>query len=164
MFLLLVFWYSAWWFLVLPGCSWTAHPADRSWSCVVVFAAAVSQINLRARYASISETTDRLKGAVMAELLEVASIEEVATKRTVRSRELDQWLDGGVWKLRPGTDYDVETEVMQRRLYSGAGRRKVSVAVRVGSDIDAVFVVVQAQPRPAAARAGTRLSGGKAGR
>jgi hypothetical protein len=124
----------------------------------------MSQINLRARYASISETTDRLKGALMAELLEVASIEEVATKRSVKSREFDQWLDGGVWKLRPGTDYDVETEVMQCRLNSGAGRRKVSVAVRVDSDIDGVFVVVQAQPRPTAAHAGTRRGGGKAGR
>ena len=99
----------------------------------------------------------------MAERLEIDSIDEVATKRSVRSRELDEWLDGGVWKLRPGADYDVDTEVMQRRLYSGGARRKVSVAVRVGSDLDGVFVLVQAQPRPMASGAGAGSTDPEAG-
>ena len=97
----------------------------------------------------------------MAERLEVTSVDDVATKRTVRSRELDQWLDGGVWKLRPDADYDVDTEVMQRRLYGAGVRRKVSVAVRVGSDLDGVFVVVQAQQQRQGAGRRSRAKGGR---
>lgn len=96
--------------------------------------------------------------------MEVASIDEVAAKRTKRSRELDQWLDGGVWKLRPGVDYDVDTDVMQRRLYNSGLRRKVSVAARVGADVEGVFLVVQARQKSARGRGAGRRGVGKAGR
>lgn len=97
----------------------------------------------------------------MAERLEVTSVDDVAMKRAVRSRELDQWLDGGVWKLRPGADYDIDTDVMQRRLYGAGVRRKVSVAVRIGSDLDGVFVVVQAPQQRQAPGRRSVVNGGR---
>jgi hypothetical protein len=82
----------------------------------------------------------------MAERLNVASIDEVA-ERKIRTSVLEEWLDGGVWKLRPEVDYSVHTEVMQRRLYGVGVRRRASVAARQGSDEAGAFLLVQMRPR-----------------
>jgi hypothetical protein len=76
----------------------------------------VSQMTAGVCYGVTNENGSRSKCFGMAERLDVTPIADVATKRTVRSMELDQWLGGGVRKLRPGGDYYVDPEVMQRRL------------------------------------------------
>lgn len=52
----------------------------------------------------------------------------------------DEWLDGSVWKLTKGEDFDVEPDSMTVTIYTTAKKRGHKVRTSKGPD----FVVLQA--------------------
>lgn len=47
----------------------------------------------------------------------------------------DKWLDGQVWELDRGTDYQVGTEQMRRNVYSAAWSRGIRVRTHRGKNM-----------------------------
>jgi hypothetical protein len=51
----------------------------------------------------------------------------------------DQWLDGQVWKLIKGTDFNCGVKSMRVNLYNAARGRKIKIKTDLGSD----YLIVQ---------------------
>lgn len=51
-----------------------------------------------------------------------------------------EWLDGHVWRLVPGEDFDVEMESFRSATYMAAARKKVSVKTHIPKKKDCIFI------------------------
>lgn len=56
---------------------------------------------------------------------------------------LDDWLDGGIWRLARGEDFEQSTTSMRSVLYTAAKRRGGSVMTRTIRDGDSEVLEVQ---------------------
>ena len=54
------------------------------------------------------------------------------------------WLDGGIWELVKGNDFDCEAKSFRHSAYSAASRAGVSVRVAVSDDTVTIQKVVKA--------------------
>lgn len=51
-----------------------------------------------------------------------------------------EWLDGHVWRLVPGEDFDVEMESFRSAAYMAAARKKVRVKTHIPKKKDCIFI------------------------
>jgi hypothetical protein len=55
----------------------------------------------------------------------------------------DDWLDGSVWKLQAGVDFDADVDQFRNRCYTMAARRELSVRTTKVIEGDDIFLVFQ---------------------
>jgi hypothetical protein len=51
-----------------------------------------------------------------------------------------EWFDGGIWKLSPGEDFNVDLMSFRSCLYMAAKRRKITVKTHIPKHKDCIFI------------------------
>jgi len=70
-------------------------------------------------------------------------VENLGTIRSGGSKyPWDEWLDGGVWAIKRGEDFDVSVATFRSTAYTTANRRHLNLTSRVDGDT----VLLQARP------------------
>lgn len=64
-------------------------------------------------------------------------------RRPARRYPWEDWMDGDVWKLRRGEDFDVEADVFRNRLYSVSAKKGKKVATRKRVEDGTEILLVQ---------------------
>jgi hypothetical protein len=78
----------------------------------------------------------------MAEILEDHNFSRNKTRSIY---PYDEWLDGRIWKLLEGTDYEASLESLRACIYAAAKRR--GVMVQTSAIMDGAGIVVQANKK-----------------
>lgn len=73
----------------------------------------------------------------MAKLLETFEF----TRGSAPKYPIDQWLDGNIWELKRGEDFDVKTTTLRARLSRAAKAKGMKVSAKV---VDEDTFVIQA--------------------
>jgi hypothetical protein len=55
----------------------------------------------------------------------------------------EQWLDGHVWKLSQGEDFDVDLESFRSAIYMAASRKGIRVKTHIPKQRDCIYVQVK---------------------
>lgn len=101
--------------------------------------------------------SERVEGATLPPRATGKKSRRQKKKGRVENYPFDQWLDGAVWRLHKGADYQVSHHSMRSAIYGAAKRRGLRVETRM---VNGVLLVQRTgelgvktnQPRPTKAK------------